>query len=372
MKLGISLLFQFCFFYNSFLLLYNHNVDDFFSRAGIKLDELTRVYSKNDIFDYAQFLVAENVPFSFLVVDIDNFKYINDTYGFENGDKILYKVAHLLFVKSSGKGVVGHIDGDHFALVMKGKFSYDETWTFCHELLSNINELSLSEMNIKGISLTATVGLARFPENAPSFEKLNEACQKALYRGKTKGRNCFVIYVPEKHANIAIKSSKEKAMSSSNLIASVFKYLSDGIQNLLDFLSSYFEIDHICIQANERIVFEKIHQMSRTKNFVPVPSGIIRNEINRGSKMYCVNDVKSLLQIRRVDLFDVLAKQNITSTCVFEISYNDELYGLLRADMTGSGNDIRIWQYSDLDVMLTAARALGFVIHFTGTELSGL
>ena len=112
--------------------------------------------------------------------------------------------------------------------------------------------------------------------------------------------------------------------------------------------------------------------MSRTKNFLPIPSGIIRNEINRGSKMYCVNDVKSLLQIRHVDLFDVLAKQNITSTCVFEISYNDEFYGLLRADMTGCGNDIRIWQYSDLDVMLTVARALGFVIHFTGAELSGL
>ena len=357
--------------------MYNHDVEDFFSRAGIRLDELTRVYSKNDIFDYAQFLVAENVPFSFLVVDIDNFKYINDTFGFEAGNKILYKVAHLLFMKSDGKGAVGHIGADHFALVLKGRFSYDELWNFCHELLFNISGLPLSELNIKGISLTATLGIARFPDNAQSFDKLREACSKALFRGKEKGRNCFIIYVPEKHANIAVKSSKEKALSSSNLIASVFKYLEsenlpDGIHNLLDFLSSYFEIDHLCVQANGRIVFEKIHQMSKTREFLPVPFALIRSEINRGSKMYCVNDVSSLLQIRRVDLFDVLAKQNITSTCVFEISYNDEFYGLLRADMTGYGNDVRIWQYSDLDILLTAARVLGFALHFKGLELSEL
>lgn len=350
-------------------------MDDFFSKNNFTLDELTRVYSKNDIFDYAQFLTAEEIPFTFLVVDIDNFKYINDTYGYEAGNKILYRVAHLLFEKAGEKGVVGRIEGDKFALVFKNLTTYDEVWSFCHELLVSINEIQLPEFN--GLSLTSTMGLARYPENATSFDKLLEACEKALYRGKTKGRNCFIIYVPEKHANIVIKSSKEKAMSSSNLISSVFKYLENndlpaGIKNLLDFLSSYFEIDHLCIQSNGRIMFEKIHQMARTRNFLPIPIDLINNEINRGTKMYCVNDVKSLLQIRRMDLFDVLAKQNITSTCIFEISFQDTIYGYLRADMTGYGSDVRIWQYSDLDILLTFARTLGLILHFIGKELTEL
>lgn len=350
-------------------------MDDFFSKNNFTLDELTRVYSKNDVFDYAQFLTAEEIPFTFLVVDIDNFKYINDTYGYEAGNKILYKIAHLLFEKTGDKGVVGRIEGDKFALVLNKLTSYDEVWSFCHELLVNINEIQLPEFN--GMSLTSTMGLARFPENAANFDKLLEACEKALYRGKTKGRNCFIIYVPEKHANIVIKSSKEKAMSSSNLISSVFKYLenedlSAGIKNLLDFLSSYFEIDHLCIQTNGRILFEKIHQMARTRSFLPIPIDLIKGEINRGTKMYCVNDVKSLLQIRRMDLFDVLAKQNITSSCVFEISYQETVYGYLRADMTGYGKDVRIWQYSDLDILLTFARALGMILHFSGKELTEL
>lgn len=350
-------------------------MDDFFSKNSFTLDNLTRVYSKNDVFDYAQFLAAEEIPFTFLVVDIDNFKYINDTYGFEAGNKILYKVAHLLFEKTGEKGIVGRIEGDKFALVLKEMTSYDAVWSFCHELLVAINEIQFSELN--GLSLTSTMGLARFPENASSFDKLLEACEKALYRGKTKGRNCFIIYVPEKHANIVIKSSKEKAMSSSNLIASVFKYLENddlaaGIKNLLDFLSSYFEIDHLCIQSNGRILFEKIHQMARTRNFLPIPIDIIKNEINHGSKMYCVNDVKTLIQIRRIDLFDVLAKQNITSTCIFEISFRDKVYGYLRADMTGYGNDVRIWQYSDLDILLTFARTLGVILNYSDKELTSI
>lgn len=350
-------------------------MDDFFSKNSFTLDELTRVYSKNDVFDYAQFLVAEEIPFAFLVVDIDNFKYINDTYGYEAGNKILYKIAHLLFERTGDKGVVGRIEGDKFALVLNKLTTYDEVWSFCHELLVSINEIQLPEFN--GLSLTSTMGLARFPDNAASFDKLLEACEKALYRGKTKGRNCFIIYLPEKHANIVIKSSKEKAMSSSNLISSVFKYLEiddlpAGIKKLLDFLSSYFEIDHLCIQSNGRILFEKIHQMSRTRTFLPVPIDLIKGEINRGTKMYCVNDVKTLLQIRRMDLFDVLAKQNITSFCIFEISYQENVFGYLRADMTGYGKDVRIWQYSDLDILLTFARVLGVIIHFSGKELTDL
>lgn len=350
-------------------------MNDFFSKSTFTLDELTRVYSKNDILDYAQFLIAEEVQFAFLVVDIDNFKYINDTCGYEAGNRILYTVAHLIYEKTGDKGAVGRMEGDKFAVILTELTSYDEVWSFCHELLVNINEIQFSEFS--GLSLTSTMGLARFPENATNYDRLLENCEKALFRGKTKGRNCFIIYVPEKHANIVVKSSRERALSSSNLISSVYKYLENedlakGIQNLLDFLSSHFEIDHLCIQSSGRILFEKIHQMSRTRAFLPVPIEIIKTELNHGTKMYCINDIKSLIQINKIDLFDVLAKQNITAVCVFEVSYKDKVYGYLRADMTGYGTDIRIWQYSDLDILLTFARTLGVILHFTGRELESL
>ncbi|MBQ0050590.1 MAG: GGDEF domain-containing protein [Treponema sp.] len=351
-------------------------MDEFFSKRNNEIDDITRVFGKSAIFDYARYLVREHQKFSLFLVDIDNFKYIVDTYGHDSANKVLYKVAQRIVERVGEKGAVGRIGGDTFAVILKNMVSYDEVWSLCHSLLVNMNEVEISDF--AGLTLTLTIGLSRYPDNGSSFDAIYEASEKALSRGKTKGRNCFIIYLPEKHASIVVKSQEDKALSSTNLHSSVFKFLSasdslsECIENLLNFLSSYFELDHICIQNNGRILFQKIHQMAKNKDFEAVPVEYIKSSMNKSTEMYCVNDIKYLLQTKQIDLFETLAKQCVSSTSFFEISYQNEIYGYLRADMTGTGKDVRIWQYADLDILYTTAKTLAFILHYSGKKLENL
>ena len=104
--------------------------DEFFSVERPK-DNLTQVYSREVIIDYATSLIRRKIPFSFGIVDIDNFKYVNDTYGHLSGDKILKTVSTRLMKLIGTIGAVGRFGGDEFLLVMPHLVDYDAVWTTC-------------------------------------------------------------------------------------------------------------------------------------------------------------------------------------------------------------------------------------------------
>ena len=237
-------------------------------------DSLTKLYTRDVVVDYVNFLVAEGIPFTLAIVDIDNFKYVNDTYGHITGDKVLIEVAERIKKVIEGKGFVGRFGGDEFLIVFPKITDYKEVWENAHKLMKFMNSNEIQ--NIIGLYVTITMGISRFPEDDSTYEGLLETADKALYRGKNKGRNCFIIYLPEKHANIELKTEKDRSQSSMYLHFNVFRMLTKiekldtGIKMLFNFLSSYFMADHICIQKGCKIYFEKIHKLSRTKDFLPI------------------------------------------------------------------------------------------------------
>ncbi len=69
--------------------------------------------------------------------------------------------------------------------------------------------------------VTATLGSASYPENATDFELLFGIMDKALYRGKSKGRNCFIIYVLEKHMYLDMNALNKHTLFDSYVRASL-------------------------------------------------------------------------------------------------------------------------------------------------------
>lgn len=346
---------------------------EYFDNDNFALDDLTGVYRREVIVDYINHLVLKEIPFSLALIDVDNFKYVNDTFGHLTGDKIIQEVAKKLKSLIKDVGVVGRFGGDEFILVFEGIIEYNELWSICHNKIGKINGLTLKEFN--GLNITITQGLSRFPQNGKNYTELLETADKALYRGKTKGRNCFIIYLDEKHKNIKLKSDSDSALSSMYLHSNIFKLLSasenlkQNILDLFNFFSSYLMIDHICLQDNANIIMNKVHSLSVNEEFQFIPHNLIENLLNKSSELMYINNVFNLEATHQFELFSCLRKQNITSHFSCLISYKDKIYGTLRCDMTSSN---RIWQYGDMDLLLTAAKTIGLILHYHNITLTDL
>ena len=335
-------------------------------------DELTGVLKREEIAAYVRYLLAEGVPFSFAMVDLDNFKMVNDTMGHIRGDRVLAIAAEYLVERVDGKGVVGRFGGDEFMIVLEGINEYKQVWALGHDINMNIGSLRFSE--IRGLTLTVTMGFSRYPADGDTYEKLLAVADKALYRGKMKGRNCFIIYLPEKHADIDITKANDKKYSSTHLCARVFHYLTmtdsieEGIDTLLKQFVSYFMVDHICIQTRSGINFQVIHYLSKNKKFIPLDYDAVGSYFNSLGLVY-FNKVEDMREEDYSDILREMRNQHISSALYSKIAAFGREYGFIRVDMTDT---VRIWQQTEMDIITIMANLIGVLLHYQGLTLEEL
>lgn len=128
-------------------------------------------------------------PLSLMMVDIDHFKNLNDTYGHQNGDFILKNIAQILRESSRTTAYLCRYGGEEFSIILP--FASKEE---SHKLAERIREIIEkhtfeipSEKNT--IKLTVSIGLASFPFDAQTKEELITQADKAMYIAKLTGRN---------------------------------------------------------------------------------------------------------------------------------------------------------------------------------------
>jgi diguanylate cyclase (GGDEF)-like protein len=127
-------------------------------------------------------------PFSLCLVDVDNFKHVNDLYGHPVGDDVLVLLGGLL--RAAEHAQAFRFGGDEFAVL----FSLDEMSAY-RELERIQRELALIEASPAG-PVTISVGVASFPAHADSAEELQRRADGALYWSKQHGKNRSCLYSP--------------------------------------------------------------------------------------------------------------------------------------------------------------------------------
>lgn len=139
---------------------------------------------------------------SYLLIDLDNFKTINDTCGHAIGDEVLSSVGALLNSTFRKEDIKGRIGGDEFAVLLcaDGKSPeklHEITRESCIRLFSSMKYLSntISEKTgVQDLTVSASVGVAVFGHDGSSFEELYKCADKALYVSKRTGKNRFTFY----------------------------------------------------------------------------------------------------------------------------------------------------------------------------------
>ena len=135
-----------------------------------------------------------DVSFSLMLLDLDNFKWINDTYGHDCGDKILTHVSERLLKVCRDHDLLCRLGGDEFALAL-----YCKEQGYSHIVANRIFEELKTPIEVDGLSLKieCSIGIAEFKSN---FDSLNDALKKAdlaMYHAKSSGRNTFHYFSQE-------------------------------------------------------------------------------------------------------------------------------------------------------------------------------
>lgn len=127
-----------------------------------------------------------------MMMDVDYFKQINDTYGHAVGDRVLYKVGHLLKSSFRENDIVGRIGGDEFLIFMEGITSEEFAVRRMENLQQYLRELPIEELEEH--TLTCSMGAAFMPKDGTTFGELYKHADEALYTTKRNGREGFRIY----------------------------------------------------------------------------------------------------------------------------------------------------------------------------------
>jgi len=162
-------------------------------------DNGTDLINKRAITKYATELIISkpDYPVTFIIIDLDNFKNVNDTYGHMFGDDVLSKVAEILKEAVDDKGIVGRIGGDEMLIILENINSENEIRGILRTIRSNVEWAYKGKLT--SLMLSCSIGCASYPKDAEDYESLFNIADKCLYLAKGKGKNRYIIFDRELH-----------------------------------------------------------------------------------------------------------------------------------------------------------------------------
>lgn len=198
-------------------------------------DDLTDVYNREgietQIKEYLNQYDQHNC--ALMMIDADNFKYINDHYGHMTGDLVLSEMASGMKKWMDNDDLVGRIGGDEFIVFMKSIADKAAAEQKAMELLRMFRKPF--ENQEKSVKVSCSIGIAFFPQHGKTFEEMYSCADKALYHAKMYGKNNYAVFTSamleemdglvSSATRTAIDSEEHYKKNTDTVIEDIFRYL---------------------------------------------------------------------------------------------------------------------------------------------------
>ena len=321
------------------------------------IDSLTGLVSRKYMIEFVNDLIKRKITFRMAILDLDYFKKINDDYGHSTGDYILENFGNDLINYIGEKGLAGRIGGDEFLFIIFDLNNYENIHKFFFDMFHN-ERVFRKHYYINGndIYLTGTIGCATYPDNAKTFDELFLMCDKTLYRGKSKGRNCFIIYVHEKHKDLQIQRINNDDLPTIlyniNRIFEGPDSIKDKILETSSYVKENLRLDKIYFIDNQNKNLYDSDKMNIIQKNVDISDIKFNNELHKED---------SNGRVKELDIAPSLSKDKISSLMIYRINVKNKTLGYI---MFGLERSAKIWQNDELAILMYFGKtiAINFLI----------
>ena len=228
-------------------------------------DALTRLLNKNAVRRQAEEYLARfpgGTNCAMLIIDLDNFKQVNDQYGHLFGDTVLTRVAREIEKMFRNQDIVARIGGDEFLVLMRGVSDRSLLENRCRQLLQNLRNLFRNHRH--QLPLSCSIGIAVSPEDGISYYDLYNHADLALYQAKTKGKDTYEFY-DSRNARFAqeqtrsaapIDSDLEPGLAEDNIVRYAFQRLYSArdveraVQEILTLIGEKMKVSRVYVFEN--------------------------------------------------------------------------------------------------------------------------
>lgn len=175
-------------------------------------DALTGLLNRRKFQDDLQDILDSGTPGAVFLLDIDDFKNINDTQGHHFGDSILRAAAELLQEEIPSDATAYRFGGDEFVIIVRHSFELERIPVYVDRINSRLQS-ALRER--KRSSITCSMGVVRFPLDGATVEEILIKADIALHHAKNTGKHCYVVFEESMEAMFSERVKMENILSAA-------------------------------------------------------------------------------------------------------------------------------------------------------------
>lgn len=153
--------------------------------------------------------------FAMILLDIDNFKDVNESIGHTYGDELIRQIAERIWGYTAIGNAIFRFGGDEFAILLRRARSRTEAARYCEGLKKSLVEPF--SIDIFNVNLTGSIGIAMFPTDGTTTGELLKNAETAMYKAKKTGKNHYQFFEPEMKEQVLKKLNMERKLRKAIL-----------------------------------------------------------------------------------------------------------------------------------------------------------